>query len=253
MCMVILHGTTWIMKKIENKKKVILVSGASKGIGLEVCKQLIEEGFRVIGIARSKTTSFQHESFTYLSLDIQDRNLFHKVKQITKNLSIYGLICCAGICRSGCIEKIKAFDFWKNYEINVIGNYNLIQCFISEIEVNEGFVVSITSDVGSFCIPDRVGYASSRKAQNIMVQCMQQSYPSIHFYSVALGITKSDLYYSKYESVKEQKEAEKKQIKLYPLRRLGEYLDVKSLIHYLVGTQPNIASVIFLNGGAKLI
>lgn len=241
------------MKNKHRENNLIIVSGASRGIGRSICNFLLNQGYSVIGLARNEKSDIIHKNYEYISTNISNTNLSELIQRKKGRKRILGLICCAGICCSGSLENISPEQFWKNYDVNVVGNFNLIKSILSLFEEDQGIVISITSDMCQICIPGRVGYSSSRKAQNMMIQCMQKEKPPIDFYSLALGITKSDLYYSKYSSKEEQIEKERKQIELYPMQRLGEYKDVNKLIDYLITDRPMIQDVIYLNGGANLL
>ena len=58
------------MKKIDIEKiKTWFVTGASSGIGHELCRQLLEKGYNVIAVAR-RIPDFEHENALCLSVDV---------------------------------------------------------------------------------------------------------------------------------------------------------------------------------------
>lgn len=54
---------------MDNKKKTVLVTGCSRGIGLALCEHYLERGMNVIGVART-LTEIKHDRFLFLELDI---------------------------------------------------------------------------------------------------------------------------------------------------------------------------------------
>lgn len=53
------------------KNKIILITGASRGVGLEITKHFIEQGATVIGLSRGDS-SFEHEQYSHFPVDIGD-------------------------------------------------------------------------------------------------------------------------------------------------------------------------------------
>jgi len=39
--------------------KLIIVTGASKGLGLAICTRLLHDGYKIVGISRSQTSEFE--------------------------------------------------------------------------------------------------------------------------------------------------------------------------------------------------
>ena len=73
---------------------MIVVTGASKGIGENICKRLIKKGNKVIGLARN----IKKNKFKMISCDVSSPESIDKaVKEIKKIGKIDGLINAAGI------------------------------------------------------------------------------------------------------------------------------------------------------------
>jgi len=107
--------------------KLIIVTGASKGLGLAICKRLLEEKYEVVGISRSQTEEFDvlqneysdmlhYEEYDFANTnDIQDL-----VRKITKaHGSIYGLINNAALGHDGVLGTMHETQIHELIKVNV--------------------------------------------------------------------------------------------------------------------------------------
>lgn len=133
--------------------KNILLIGASGGIGNEVAKYLLKDGFKVIG------TYFQHpekienlkkfDSFSDHYLDIKEikslKELFNFVQQTAKNL--YAVVNCSGIVRYETNGQNNDFIMWQEtINTNLSGNYFLGKIFHQIISENGRFIMISSTD-----------------------------------------------------------------------------------------------------------
>ena len=106
---------------------LIVVTGASKGLGLAICKRLLEQGYKVVGIARSKTDEFKalennnKEKLVYVQYDFNNTKDIHElVKSITKEHgSIYGLINNAALGHDGVLGTMHESQISELIRVNI--------------------------------------------------------------------------------------------------------------------------------------
>ena len=107
--------------------KLVVVTGASKGLGLAICERLLKEGYKIIGISRSKTDEFTtlqnsfpnalfREAYDFANTDdIQDL-----VRKITKaHGNIYGLINNAALGHDGVLGTMHETQIKELIAVNV--------------------------------------------------------------------------------------------------------------------------------------
>ena len=115
----------------NNSRGSILVTGASSGIGLGICKKLLKEGNSVTGLSRTiKHAQLDHPNFTAMACDLSDFEQTGKqIKQLLKSgPSIYGAVFCAG---SGYFGKLEQLNFKK---IEAVMTLNLLSpMFLSKL------------------------------------------------------------------------------------------------------------------------
>lgn len=106
---------------------LIVVTGWSKGLGLAVCKRLLEENYKVLGIARSKSDDFitlaeeYGENLFYEEYDFNNIEGIHElVKKVTKKYGhIYGLINNAALGHDGVLGTMHENQISELIRVNV--------------------------------------------------------------------------------------------------------------------------------------
>jgi short-subunit dehydrogenase len=130
--------------------KVVLITGASAGIGKETAKQLQQAGYSVYGAARriEKMSDLQALGVNVIDMDVtNEESMTAGVKQILEaEGSIDVLINNAGFGSYGAFEEVSMADAKYQMEVNVFGAARLTQLTLpSMIKNNYGKIVNISS------------------------------------------------------------------------------------------------------------
>lgn len=147
-------------------EKVIIVTGASSGIGLTVSKYLADKGHHVYGISRSKT----HEK-NIKSIQADVTNIDQMIKAYQEIFDIEGridvLINNAGIGISGSIEDTKTEDVLDLLHVNFMGVFHSTKVVLPFMrETRQGKIINISSVASVLSIPFQAFYSSSKAAIN---------------------------------------------------------------------------------------
>jgi len=111
----------------------IIVSGASSGIGRAISTRLLEQGYRVTGLARDFSKFPCDDSrFTPVCMDLADLDeLPAKLDAlIKKDAAIDGLICCAGSGRFGSLEEFSPAQIRKLLDLNLTSQLYLVRALL---------------------------------------------------------------------------------------------------------------------------
>ncbi|WP_369014359.1 oxidoreductase [Flavobacterium anhuiense] len=140
-----------------DNKKVWFITGASKGLGLELAKKLLAEGYKVAATSRSEASLIKElgglsESFLPLEMDLIDeksvKNAIDKTVNHFKTIDV--LVNNAGYGLLGALEELSDAESRKNYEVNVFGLLNVIRNAMPVFRANEkGHIFNISS-VGGY-------------------------------------------------------------------------------------------------------
>jgi len=134
-------------------RKVVFITGASRGIGKALAEKFLKEDYLVIGTSTTGKSVIKHQNVTFLKLDLSSsksiENCLQKVISLGKKIDI--LINNAGVVYeklNGPIEDIDIAMLRKTLEINLIGTIDFTQRITSLINQG-GQIINISSREGS--------------------------------------------------------------------------------------------------------
>lgn len=125
--------------------KNILVTGSSRGLGLEITNVLLENGYNVFGI--SKGEKYINDNYTHISLDLKDnKNLINKLKDF-KNIPFHGLVNNAAIAYDDLLTNMNLEKLDDMYKINVFSPLLITKFIIRNMLLykNYGSLVHVSS------------------------------------------------------------------------------------------------------------
>ncbi|MAS21257.1 MAG: short-chain dehydrogenase [Leeuwenhoekiella sp.] len=181
--------------------KKIIVTGTSRGIGLELVKQLVEQGHQVLALSRNEKpcTELGLEQVTAFSFDIASETDLKKVQDWVKTewKTVDVLIHNAGALVNKPFNELTATDFQKVYEVNVFGVAHLTQAVLPYMHAGS-HVLTISSMggvQGSAKFPGLAAYSSSKGAVITLSELLAEEYKEqgIAFNVLALGAVQTEM------------------------------------------------------------
>lgn len=148
------------------KDKVILITGANRGIGKSLVKSSLKKGAKkVYATSRdvSKMPNFKDERVVSLALDITDNVQILKVAEQTKDVDV--LVNNAGILSPGNVLEGEISAVENDMKVNYYGTINMMRAFAPILEKNTpSKIVNIVSIVAYSPLPSIAGYSASKTA-----------------------------------------------------------------------------------------
>jgi short-subunit dehydrogenase len=145
--------------------KIIVISGASSGIGKVTAEYYQKKGEKVIGISRSYPKG--DYAYDYVLGDLGDSTSIDKaIKEITEKVThVDVLINCAGIGISGAVEHTTIDEVNKIFQVNVIGQYYITKMMLPLLrKSNKPKIINIGSVAGELTIPFQTFYSMTKAA-----------------------------------------------------------------------------------------
>ena len=238
-------------------EKVVIITGASRGIGREIAKRLAKKGLKVIANynkSEKEAEKLKFElgqekiSIDIVKADVSKREDVRKLVKYTLNKydKIDVLINNAGI------SEYKLFTDETDEDWNKIINTNLYSAFAMSQEVipnmvhnKSGLIINISSAWGVVGGSLEVVYSISKAGMDGMTKALAKELgPSnIRVNSIAPGMiyTKMNEKFTE-EELKEIKEE-------IPLGAIGEASDISKCVEWLIEDKYTTGQVISINGG----
>ncbi|MFL2718341.1 MAG: 3-oxoacyl-[acyl-carrier-protein] reductase [Gammaproteobacteria bacterium] len=149
-------------------KKIVFITGVSRGIGLEIAKCFSNDGYFVIGTSRSEFKLHEalgSEKCLHLALDVTNRDQVSSCLEDLKKQSIVPnvLINNAGITKDQLFLRMKDEDWDDVINSNLTSVFNITKLFIkSMIKNRSGKIINISSVAGLMGNPGQVNYSASK-------------------------------------------------------------------------------------------
>jgi short-subunit dehydrogenase len=172
-------------------KKVVLITGASSGIGKSIGAFLHQKGFVVYGTSRNPN-KITDSIIPLITLDVRDINsIVNCVKEvIQKEGQLDVVINNAGVGITGPIEEIPTEEIRNNFETNLFGPIEVMKAALPQMRSqNSGLIINITSIAGYMGLPYRGIYSASKGALELITEALRMEVKSfgIQITNVAPG------------------------------------------------------------------
>jgi len=227
---------------------MIIITGASKGIGRFLFKRFKQDGCGVLGTYNSTSEGIEEDMRSYFRVDISDTNsIANMIVSVRESLSHIILLNCAGISYTVFAHKADVERWGRVIDVNLKGSFNMIHAMLPMMrEQGYGRIINFSSVVTSLPTPGVSAYAASKAGLLGMTKSLATENASkgitvnaINLGYVNLGMGINDVPLAYQERMKSQ----------IPAGRFCEPDEVYNTVAYLIRTEYVNGTAIDINGG----
>ncbi len=146
-------------------KKIIIITGVSRGLGKAVALQFLREGHTVVGFSRNRP---DYDISHWVGGDITDR--FSRATLLHECIEKFGradiLINNVGRGHYETWDKTALDDVTELFNVNFISMIAMTQLFIPELVKTKGMIINISSIAGKIAVPCMGLYCATKYAVN---------------------------------------------------------------------------------------
>ena len=233
--------------------KVVIVTGASRGIGREIAIMCAKEGYQVIANynhseEQAKELEEQYSNISIFQADVsKPENCENLIKYtIEKYKKIDVLINNAGISKWGLFTDLKEYEWDEIIKNNLYSAFYMSQKALKYmISQKEGCIINISSIWGIVGASCEVAYSASKAGLDGMTKSLAKEVgPSnIRVNSIAPGNIETEMNNNLSE---EDKNSIKEET---PLKKLGKPEDIAKVVKWLINDDFTTGQIISPNGG----
>jgi len=249
------------MKKLENK--VAVVTGASKGIGTGIAKQLAAEGAKVV-VNYSSAKAGADQVVAEISaqggkaIAIQGNvssekdisRLFDETRKVFGAVDI--LVNNAGVYKFGGIEEISAEDFHRQFDTNVLGLLLTTQGAVKNFSENGGSIINIGSAVSDLNPVGSSIYTATKSAVDAITQVLAKELgpKKIRVNSINPGMVETE---GTHTAGFIGSDFEKEMVRTAPLGRIGQPDDIADVAVFLASEDSRwlTGEILIASGGLR--
>jgi NAD(P)-dependent dehydrogenase (short-subunit alcohol dehydrogenase family) len=237
--------------------KVAIVTGAARGIGLCIAKELADRG---AVIASADITPFEEwknslsnpHSSHFVDITSNESCLSLVESVLRSHGEIDLLVNNAGIVRRGPAHLMSESDFTTVVDVNLNGTFRMCRAAYSALKQNSGSIVNIGSTSGQTAVKNSVGYSVSKASVMFMSKVLAYEWAAdgIRVNAVGPTIVPSDMTASLF--IDEQYMSEK--LASIPLGRVASQEDVAKMVAFLLSDDAKMITgqVVFIDGGVTI-
>lgn len=168
----------------KDKKTTVLITGANRGLGLELARQYRDKNYHVIATARNpkKASELNALGVQVEQLDVTNQSSIIDLKKKLKNQPIDILINNAGVLvRDQRIEDVDLDDLTNTIAVNTIGPFRVTQALLPNLYSGKSkTIINITSQLGSITNNNSTGLISYRASKAGLNQISRSMSNELH-------------------------------------------------------------------------
>jgi NAD(P)-dependent dehydrogenase (short-subunit alcohol dehydrogenase family) len=230
-----------------------IVTGGSAGIGAAICGRLLDEGARVISIAR-RAPEKMHKALAFLQADLANRKETQDaVAAIASRESILRVVHNAGVIRPARIEEATLDDLDYLAELHLASMMTIVKAALPAMKAAKfGRIVGVSSR-GALGLETRTNYAATKAGMFGMLRtwALELGPHGVTSNCVAPGPVETDMFH---EIVPEGSGRKAKLADAIPVGRIGAPEDIAHAVAFFLSPEAGFVTgqTLYVCGGTSI-
>ena len=230
-----------------------LVTGGSAGIGADICRRLLDDGYHVISLAR-RAPDWSHPRLTCVNVDLLDAPATGQAAQdVAARFAVTHFIHNAGVIWPHLLQDATVDELQGLTQIHLGAALTLMQAVLPSMERQRFGRVVLMSSRGALGLATRTNYSATKAGMMGMARtwALELAPEGITVNVVAPGPIRTDMFYDVVDAGSDKEKAIAAGI---PVKRLGESADVARAVRFFAEPENSFVTgqVLYVCGGTSV-
>lgn len=246
--------------------QLALVTGASRGIGAEIARQLDHLGFRLLLVGRDKarleevSKTLTNPHFIQVT-DLENPNSVAELARFSKDLckqeklNLKVLVNNAGVYKPEPFDAVSPAHLEVQFQVNCFAPIQLTWHLKDLLKQSKAIVVNISSTLGNKPVANTSIYSASKAALNNWTQslALEWAKDGVRVVGICPGLVDTPIHGFHFDP--ENSENRKQAHLAQPLGRVGKPEDIASVVKFIVSEEASwiTGSLWNVDGGISLL
>jgi NAD(P)-dependent dehydrogenase (short-subunit alcohol dehydrogenase family) len=231
-----------------------VITGASKGIGLDLAQRLLEKGYKVVSVARNAAEGFDHPDFETVKADLLDPAAVEEAAQaIAAKHQVTHFIHNAGMIWPNLVEEASPEDLAGLTQLHLGSALTLLQAFLPAMKDRSFGRVLFNGSRAALGVPTRTAYSATKAGQVGMARtwALELAPHGITVNVVAPGPVQTDNFWG---IIPKGSDRESKLAENLPVGRLGTTRDISNAFLFFCDPENGFVTgqTLYVCGGASV-
>ncbi|EJC65114.1 SDR family oxidoreductase [Alcaligenes ammonioxydans] len=230
-----------------------IVTGGSTGIGEDICRKMLDQGYTVISMARN-VLPWTHERLHCVQVDLLDAAATEKAaKDIAERFDVTHFIHNAGVIWPALLDEVKLEDLQGLTQIHLGAALQITQAVVPGMRERHFGRIVLMSSRGALGLQTRTAYAATKAGMLGMARtwALELADQGITVNVIAPGPITTNMFYDVVEAGSER---EAKLAASIPVKRLGRADDISRATMFFSDPENSFITgqTLYVCGGASV-